>query len=123
MEQAEVEPKQQAANGELKRDAITFTDGLVIALASTAPAYSLAAVIGSIVVIVGFQAPAALIVSFIPMFFIASAFYYMNKADQDCGTSFAWVTLSIGPQSGWMTGWAICTTGILVVASLGDAAR
>ena len=39
MEQAEVEPKQQAANGELKRDAITFTDGLVIALASTAPAY------------------------------------------------------------------------------------
>ncbi len=122
MEQAEVEPKQQAANGELKRDAITFTDGLVIALASTAPAYSLAAVIGSIVVIVGFQAPAALLVSFIPMFFIASAFYYMNKADQDCGTSFAWVTLSIGPQSGWMTGWAICTTGILVVGSLADVA-
>ena len=46
----------------------------------------------------------------------------MNKADQDCGTSFAWVTLSIGPQSGWMTGWAICTTGILVVGSLADVA-
>src|SRR5690349_20756788 len=51
----------------LKRDAISFTDGLVIALASTAPVYSLAAVIGSIVVLVGLQAPAALVVSFVPM--------------------------------------------------------
>ncbi|MGK2932791.1 MAG: APC family permease [Solirubrobacterales bacterium] len=106
----------------LKKDAITFTDGLVIALASTAPAYSLAAVIGSIVVLVGLQAPAALIVSFVPMFFIASAFYYMNKADPDCGTSFSWVTRAIGPQSGWITGWAICVTGILVVGSLADVA-
>jgi amino acid transporter len=106
----------------LKRDAISFTDGLVIALASTAPAYSLAAVIGSIVVLVGLQAPAALIVSFVPMFFIASAFYYMNKADQDAGTSFSWVTRAIGPQSGWITGWAICVTGILVVGSLADVA-
>ncbi len=106
----------------LKKDAISFTDGLVIALASTAPAYSLAAVIGSIVVLVGLQAPAALIVSFVPMFFIASAFYYMNKADPDCGTSFSWVTRAIGPQSGWITGWAICVTGILVVGSLADVA-
>ena len=86
----------------LKKDAIGFSDGLTIALASTAPAYSLAAVIGSIVVIVGFQAPAALLVSFVPMFFIAAAFYYMNRADQDCGTSFSWVTRAIGPQSGWI---------------------
>lgn len=106
----------------LKQDAIGFGDGLTIALASTAPAYSLAAVIGSIVVIVGFQAPAALLVSFVPMFFIAAAFYYMNRADQDCGTSFSWVTRAIGPQSGWITGWAICVTGILVVGSLADVA-
>ena len=91
-------------------------------MASTAPAYSLAAVIGSIVVIVGFQAPAALLVSFVPMFFIAAAFYYMNRADQDCGTSFSWVTRAIGPQWGWMTGWAICVTGILVIGSLADVA-
>jgi amino acid transporter len=106
----------------LKKDAIGFTDGLTIALASTAPAYSLAAVIGSIVVIVGLQAPAALLVSFVPMFFIAAAFYYLNRADQDCGTSFSWVTRAIGPQSGWITGWAICVTGILVIGSLADVA-
>ena len=42
------------------------------------------------------------------MFFIAAAYYYMNKADPDCGTSFSWVTKAIGPQLGWIAGWAIC---------------
>jgi hypothetical protein len=39
---------------------------------------------------IGFmQAPAVLLASFVPMFFIAAAFYYMNRADEDCGTTFS----------------------------------
>ena len=104
----------------LKKDSIGFLDGLSIGLASTAPAYSLAAVIGSIVVAVGVKAPAILLVSFIPMFFIAAAFFYMNRVDTDCGTTFSWVTRGMGPWMGWLGGWAICTTGILVIGSLAD---
>jgi hypothetical protein len=44
----------------LKEDAIGFRDALIIGIASTAPAYSLAAVIGLVVVTVGVQAPAVL---------------------------------------------------------------
>jgi amino acid transporter len=104
----------------LKKDAIGFTDGLSIGLASTAPAYSLAAVIGSIVIAVGVKAPGILLLSFVPMFFIAAAFYWMNRVDTDCGTTFAWVTRALGPYAGFMGGWAICTTGILVIGSLAD---
>jgi amino acid transporter len=113
---------QVAETGEkgLKKDAIGFLDGLSIGLASTAPAYSLAAVIGSIVVAVGIHAPGVLLLSFVPMFFIAAAFYYMNRVDTDCGTTFSWVTRALGPYAGFMGGWAICTTGILVVGSLAD---
>lgn len=111
-----------ASDKGLKKGAIGFVDGLAIGLDSTAPAYSLAAVIGSIVIVVGVQAPGVLLLSFVPMFFIAAAFYYMNKAVQDCGTSFAWVTRAMGPWWGWLAGWAICTTGILVVGSLADVA-
>lgn len=106
----------------LKKDAIGFVDALVIGLASTAPAYSLAAVIGLVVLDAGVQAPAVLIASFVPMFFIAAAFYYMNRADQDCGTTFSWVTRAMGPSMGWMGGWAITMTGVLVVGSLADVA-
>jgi amino acid transporter len=113
-------PAAQEGEATLKPNAIGFVDSLVIGLASTAPAYSLAAVIGSIVVIVGVQAPAALLASFVPMFLIAGAFFYMNRADRDAGTTFSWVTRTLGPYLGWIGGWAVCVTGILVIGSLAD---
>jgi amino acid transporter len=117
-------PDAGAERGEkgLKKDAIGFLDGLIIGIASTAPAYSLAAVLAIAVVGVGVQAPAVLLASFIPMFLIASAFYYMNRADPDCGTSFSWVTRAMGPGLGWVGGWAVATTGILVIGSLAQVA-
>jgi amino acid transporter len=114
------EPKVEVDETELDHNALGFTDALVIGLASTAPAYSLAAVIGSVAVVVGLQAPGALLASFVPMFLIATAFFYMNRADPDAGTTFSWVTRAMGPWAGWMGGWAIATTGILVVGSLAD---
>ena len=125
MESASVAAGKEAPGAEvgekgLKKDAIGFLDGLSIGLASTAPAYSLAAVIGSIVVAVGVKAPGILLLSFVPMFFIAAAFYYMNRVDTDCGTTFSWVTRALGPYAGFLGGWAICTTGILVIGSLAD---
>ena len=115
-------PAERAPEVELKHGAISFLDALVIGLASTSPAYSLAAVIGPIVALVGIYAPGVLLASFVPMLLIASAFYYLNKADQDCGTTFSWVTRAMGPWFGWIGGWAISMTGVLVVGSLADTA-
>ncbi len=106
----------------LTENAIGFWDGVAIGVDSTAPAYSMAAVLGSLVVIAGVKAPAVLLVSFIPMFLIAGAFYYMNRADQDCGTTFSWVTRAMGPWMGWMGGWAVFTTGVIVVGAQSDVA-
>src|SRR3954467_10414152 len=93
----------------LKKNAISFLSNLVIGVASTAPAYSLAATLGFVtaVVGVGVKAPAGLIVSFVPILFVAVGYKYLNKADPDCGTSFAWGTRAFGPQVGWVMGWAI----------------
>ncbi|MEU8599446.1 MULTISPECIES: APC family permease [Streptomyces] len=106
----------------LKANAIGFVDALVIGLNATSPAYSLAAVIGPVVALVGIYAPGVMFASFVPMLLIASAFYYLNKVDQDCGTTFSWVTRAMGPWSGWLGGWAIAMTGVLVVGSLADVA-
>jgi len=106
----------------LKPDAIGFLDALVIGLNATSPAYSLAAVVGPIAVLVGVHAPGVMLASFVPMLLIASAFYYLNRVDQDCGTTFSWVTRAMGPWAGWLGGWAITMTGVLVVGSLADVA-
>ncbi|MFD3540457.1 APC family permease [Streptomyces sp. NPDC058662] len=106
----------------LKPNAIGFLDALVIGLNSTSPAYSLAAVLGPIVALVGIYAPGVMLASFVPMLLIAAAFYYLNKVDQDCGTTFSWVTRAMGPWAGWLGGWAIAMTGVLVIGSLADVA-
>ncbi|MET7368819.1 APC family permease [Streptomyces sp. NPDC005566] len=111
-----------APEATLKPNAIGFVDALVIGLNATSPAYSVAAVIGPIVALVGIYAPGVLFASFVPMLLIASAFYYLNKVDQDCGTTFSWVTRAMGPWTGWLGGWAIAMTGVLVVGSLADVA-
>jgi amino acid transporter len=105
-------PGALAPEAELKHGAISFLDALVIGLASTSPAYSLDAIIGPVVALVGVYAPGVLLASFLPMLLIASAFYYLNKADQDCGTMFSWVTRAMGPWLGWIGGWAIAMTGV-----------
>ena len=63
-----------------------------------------------------------LVASFVPMLLIASAFFYLNRVDQDCGTTFSWVTRAMGPWFGWIGGWAITMTGVLVIGSLADVA-
>ena len=83
----------------LKTNAIGFVSSVVIGVASTAPGYSLAAVLGLIVAIegVGVQAPAVMIAAFVPMLFVATAYRYINRADPDCGTTFSWSTRAFGP--------------------------
>jgi amino acid transporter len=117
-------PGALAGDKDLKKDALGFVSSVVIGVASTAPGYSLAASLGFIVAVagIGLQAPAIFIVAFIPMLLIASAYYYMNRADPDCGTTFTWVTKAMGPWLGWMGGWAIVVADIIVMANLAQIA-
>jgi amino acid transporter len=106
----------------LKKNAISFLSNVVIGVASTAPGYSLAATLGFVTAVVGFHAPAIMIVAFLPMLCIALAYNYMNRADPDCGTTFSWVTKAMGPHLGWIGGWAIIVADVIVMANLAQIA-
>jgi amino acid transporter len=126
MESAAI-PVPQQPGGEparLKEGALGYLSNIVIGVASTAPAYSLAATLGFIVAVagVGVHAPAVLLVSFVPMLFVATAYRYLNKADPDPGTTFAWVRRAMGPHLGWVNGWAIVVADIIVMAALAQIA-
>ena len=58
----------------LKGGALGLMSSVVIGVASTAPAYSLAATIGAVALAVGLQSPAVMILAFLPMLFIAVAY-------------------------------------------------
>jgi amino acid transporter len=105
----------------LKKNAIGYISNVVISTASVAPAYSLAATLGFIVADPGVatHAPGVLLASFVPMLLVSLAYRYLNRADPDAGTTFAWTTRAFGPGTGWINGWAIFLADVLVMASLG----
>lgn len=70
----------------LKPGALGLASSVVIGMSSTAPAYSLAATLGFVVIVVGVKAPAIMLLAFIPMYFIAVAYAELNKREPDCGT-------------------------------------
>ena len=103
----------------LKPGALGLVSATVVGVASTAPGYSLAATLGVITAAgVGFKAPAIMWLAFIPMGCIAAAFYYLNRADPDCGTNFAWVTRAMGPRTGWLGGWSSMMADLIIMPSL-----
>jgi amino acid transporter len=102
----------------LKAGALGLVATTVIAVASTAPGYSLAAGIGGINEAVGVKAPFIMLFAFVPMGCIAAAFFYLNKADADCGTTFAWGTRAFGPSTGWLGSWGLIIADLLIMPNL-----
>ena len=113
---------QTAAKKGLKSGALGLISSTVVGVASTAPAYSLAATLGFVVVLIGPKSPIVTILAFVPMLLISFAYNELNKADPDCGTIFTWGTRAFGPRTGWMGGWAIVAADVLVMASLAQIA-
>src|SRR5260370_718103 len=106
----------------LRAGALGLISSVVIAVSSTAPAYSMAATLGLIVAVVGVHSPGTLIASFLPLLCIAYRFRELNKADPDCGTTFTWTARAFGPRAGWMGGWGLIAADIIVMASLSQIA-
>jgi len=106
----------------LKPGALGLASSVVIGMASTAPAYSLAATLGFVVIVVGVKAPAIMLLAFIPMYFIAVAYAELNKREPDCGTTFTWAIRAFGPRAGWMGGWGIIAADVIVMSNLAQIA-
>ena len=106
----------------LKGGALGLVSSTVVGVASTAPAYSLAATLGYVVVLVGGKAPIITLLAFVPMLLISFAYKELNQADPDCGTTFTWATRAFSPRIGWMGGWGIVAADILVMPSLAQVA-
>ncbi len=112
---------EQGSKG-LKGGALGLVSSVVIGVSSTAPGYSIAATLGGVVALVAFQAPAVMILAFVPMLFIAYAYRELNRVAPDCGTTFTWSTKAFGPWVGWMGGWGIIAADVVVMASLAQIA-
>ena len=102
---------------ELRHNTLGLFDTTVIATSSVAPAYTLAASVAFVVAAVGLQAPAAIVISFLPVLFIAVSYYYLNRLDPNCGASYSWVSRTLSPYVGWLSGWVQLAANVLFCAA------
>jgi amino acid transporter len=115
-------PVEEPREKGLKTGALGLVSSVAIGMASTAPAYSLAATLFFVVAAVGLKSPLVAVLAFVPMLLTSIGFSELNKADPDCGTTFIWGARAFGPKTGWAGGWAVVASDILVMASLAQVA-
>jgi amino acid transporter len=104
----------------LQANALGTFDTVVMAIAGSAPAYSIATTTAVLVGAVGLASPAALLYCAIPMLGIALAFRYLGRIDVNAGASYSWVGRTLHPFLGFISGWAlvISATIFMVAGSL-----
>src|SRR5450631_1693239 len=119
---SELQPTEEYRDKGLKSGALGLVASVTMGVASTAPAYSLAATLAFVVVLVGFHAPIVAVLAFVPIFLTSIGYSELNKADPDCGTTFTWATRAFGPKTGFAGGWGIVAADVLVMASLAQVA-
>lgn len=107
---------------QLRHGALGLIDATVIAVSSTAPAYSVATALAALGAAVALQMPAAVWVGFLPVMGIAVAFYYLNRRDPNCGASYTWVSKALSPYVGFLNGWVIIVADIIFCAFAGPQA-
>ena len=117
------EPSSPAVGAKgLQAGALGLVGNIVIGLAAVAPAYSLAATLGYVVLHVGDKAPAMFALAFIPMLLVAFAYKELSEDTPDCGTTFTWGTKAFGPWIGWIGGWGLAVSAIIVLANVAEIA-
>ncbi|MFQ3559212.1 APC family permease [Streptomyces gramineus] len=101
----------------LQANALGTFDTVVMAVAGSAPAYSLAATTAVLVGAVGLASPAALLWCAIPMLGIALAFSYLGRIDVNAGASYSWVGRTLHPFLGFVSGWALVVSATIFMVA------
>ncbi|MDQ6720596.1 MAG: APC family permease [Candidatus Dormibacteraeota bacterium] len=104
------------AEHQLRKSALGLWDDTIIAVSSTAPAYSIATSLGALAAAVLLAGPAAIWVGFIPVTGIAVAYYYMNRADPNCGAAYTWASKALHPSIGFLNGWVVIVTDVIFMS-------
>ncbi|MGL4831884.1 MAG: hypothetical protein ACRCWS_04790 [Propionibacteriaceae bacterium] len=97
--------------------ALSVRQGFALAVASTAPWYSLIVTAPLMVALVGTGAPLAFALAAIPSWLVAIGMNANDRRDPDKGTVYVWVRGKFA-RLGWFAGFALAATGIIATAGM-----
>jgi len=99
--------QQTAASGHLKANVLSLSDAIVLGLASSAPAQTMAVALPALVAASGYAGLLPIASAFVPMLGIALAYQRLNRWEQSAGATYTWVSKALHPYLGFVAGWMI----------------
>jgi amino acid transporter len=107
----------------LNENSLGLSESIIMGVAGTAPAYSIAATTGVLVAAVGYNAIASLLYCGLVMFGVTLSFLHLNRMNTNAGASFIWVGEVFNPVLGFLAGWSLLVAAaVFMVAGTFPAA-
>ncbi len=84
-----------------------MSDAIILGLASSAPAQTMAVALPALVAAANYAGLLAIACAFVPMLGIALGYQRLNRWDQSAGATYTWVSKALHPYLGFVSGWMI----------------
>lgn len=110
-------PPPLRAEASLHGDALGLAESVIMGVAGSGPAYSVAASTAALVGTVGILAPASLLYCGLIMFGVVFAFRHLNRMEVNAGASYTWVGKVFSPALGFFAGWSMLISSVLFMVS------
>lgn len=106
-----------SSKDELAKDALGTFEAVIMGIAGTAPAFSVAVTGAAIVAAVGVLSVGSILYCGLIMFGIMLAFVHLSKIAPNAGASYAWVGQVFGPDWGFFAGWGLLVASVVFMVS------
>lgn len=104
-------------HSELSKDALGLGASIIMGVAGTAPAFSVAATTAVLISTVGPLSTASIFYCGLIMFGITLAFFHLNRFKSSAGASYTWVGHIFHPTLGFFAGWAVLVASAVFMVS------
>jgi amino acid transporter len=101
----------------LAKGALGTAESVVMGVAGTAPAFSVAATTTTLVAAVGLLSAGSILYCGLIMLGVTLSFMYLNRKDAHAGASYAWVGQVFSPTLGFFAGWALLVASAVFMVS------
>jgi amino acid transporter len=106
-----------AQDAGLAKGALGAVESVVMGIAGTAPAFSVAVTTATIVAAVGTLSVGSILFCGLIMFGLMLAFINLNKMSPNAGATYAWVGQVFGPTWGFFAGWGLLVASVVFMVS------
>jgi amino acid transporter len=101
----------------LKADALSFFESIIMGIAGSAPAFSIAVAIAGLLAASGSVSPNALLIFAVPMLGIAVAYKGLNQKMANAGAAYEWTKSVFGGFFGYFSGWALLIASMVFMVT------